>query len=87
MNQKQNHTNERVNVPLPPHCSLRSIRYLGACSPTQHMTAIADFDEGVRALLIDKDNQPAWTPPTLEGVSEPTVDALFAEIRHGKPVF
>eukprot|EP00903_Cladosiphon_okamuranus_P006654 g6497.t1 len=53
----------------------------------QHMMTVADFDEGVRALLIDKDNRPAWAPPTLEGVSEATVDALFAEIRHGKPIF
>lgn len=54
---------------------------------TQHMMTIADFDEGVRALLIDKDKQPAWSPPTLEGVSEAAVEALFAEIRHGNTVF
>ena len=54
---------------------------------TQHMMTISDFDEGVRALLVDKDNQPAWSPPTLEGVSGAMVDILFSEIRHGTPVF
>ena len=36
-----------------------------------------DFREGVRALLIDKDNSPQWDPPTPEGVDEEMIDVLF----------
>lgn len=33
--------------------------------------------EGVRALVVDKDNQPAWNPVSLEAVEESQVMALF----------
>ena len=39
-----------------------------------------DFREGVRALLIDKDNEPRWNPPTPEGVTDEMLDALFAPL-------
>jgi enoyl-CoA hydratase len=39
-----------------------------------------DFREGVRALLIDKDNNPLWDPPTPEGVSDEMLDVLFAAL-------
>jgi enoyl-CoA hydratase len=39
-----------------------------------------DFTEGVRAVIVDKDNKPAWSPDTLEGVSEAMVDAIFAAL-------
>ena len=39
-----------------------------------------DFIEGVRALLIDKDNQPQWDPATPEEVSDRMLDDLFAPL-------
>ena len=36
-----------------------------------------DFREGVRAVLVDKDNAPRWNPPTLGGVTEQALDAIF----------
>src|SRR5205085_8077567 len=41
-----------------------------------------DFREGVRALLIDKDNSPQWDPPTPELVDDEMLDVLFAPL-HG----
>ena len=37
-----------------------------------------EFQEGVRALLIDKDNQPAWHFPKLEQVEPETIESFFA---------
>jgi enoyl-CoA hydratase len=39
-----------------------------------------DFAEGVRAVLIDKDNAPRWNPPTPEGVSPEMLDEIFAPL-------
>lgn len=39
-----------------------------------------DFIEGVRALLIDKDQKPAWDPATPEGVTDSMIDLMFAPL-------
>ena len=39
-----------------------------------------DFLEGVRALIIDKDNSPKWDPPTPEAVTDDWIDAIFAPL-------
>ena len=39
-----------------------------------------DFAEGVRAVIVDKDNAPHWHPPHLEGVTDKLLDAVFAPL-------
>jgi enoyl-CoA hydratase len=39
-----------------------------------------DFREGVRALLIDKDNAPQWEPATPEEVTDEMLDVLFTPL-------
>jgi enoyl-CoA hydratase/carnithine racemase len=36
-----------------------------------------DFIEGVRAMIIDKDNKPHWRPSRVADVTEASVDAIF----------
>ncbi|HEX7656827.1 MAG TPA: enoyl-CoA hydratase/isomerase family protein [Sphingomonas sp.] len=39
-----------------------------------------DFLEGVRAVIIDKDNAPQWDPSTPEGVTDHVIDQIFAAL-------
>jgi enoyl-CoA hydratase len=39
-----------------------------------------DFIEGVRAVIIDKDNAPNWDPAKLEDVSDAMLDEIFAPL-------
>jgi len=44
-----------------------------------------DFVEGVRALLVDKDNAPHWDPVTPEGVTDHMLDTIFAPLAPDMP--
>ena len=50
--------------------------YAVACRVVQR----PDFVEGVRALIVDKDNAPRWEPATVEGVSDHMIDRIFAPL-------
>ena len=39
-----------------------------------------DFLEGVRAVIVDKDNAPRWDPATPEGVTDHVLDQIFAPL-------
>jgi hypothetical protein len=39
-----------------------------------------DFAEGVRALLVDRDNKPVWNPDSLDKVTDASIDEYFREL-------
>ena len=41
---------------------------------------LPDFAEGVRAVIVDKDNTPRWNPATPEGVTDEMIEAIFAPL-------
>ena len=43
-----------------------------------------DFAEGVRAVIVDKDNAPKWDPATPEDVSDELIESIFAPLPAGQ---
>lgn len=46
-----------------------------------HVVQRHDFLEGVRAVIVDKDNAPQWNPATAEDVSGHLIDQIFAPLK------
>lgn len=44
-----------------------------------------DFQEGVRAVIIDKDGAPRWRPEGLDGVGADLLDSIFAPLLPHEP--
>jgi enoyl-CoA hydratase len=51
-----------------------ALEYRLAC----RIISTPDFQEGVRAVVVDKDNAPKWAPARLEDVTDEMLDRLFA---------
>jgi enoyl-CoA hydratase len=63
----------------------RQTRTLEECLVWEYRAALEvfrsdDFREGVRAAVIDKDRNPRWSPPYIEGVTPEMLAPYFAEI-------
>src|SRR5690606_28162028 len=58
------------------HLSLREVLELDLVLARQYQRR-HDFPEGVRALLIDKDRRPTWSPDRFEAVGPELVAAHF----------
>ena len=78
----------RARSPFAVHVAMRALR---SAEHLSHSEVLAqdlflsakvlpvDFAEGVRALLIDKDNTPEWRHERLEDVPQEMVDAVFQD--------
>ena len=66
----------RLLAKMPPSDSVSEALQLDfqiAC----RMMRRSDFSEGVRAVLIDKDNAPSWSPNNISSITENEIDTIF----------
>jgi enoyl-CoA hydratase/carnithine racemase len=49
-------------------------------SMVRHCFKHGEVLEGVRALVVDKDNAPQWSPPSMDQVSDELVQGFFKEV-------
>jgi enoyl-CoA hydratase len=80
----------RTKSPLSMKLALRQVRLGGmldfdTCMRTEFRIVSRvvrghDTFEGIRAVIVDKDQAPRWQPPTLEAVSAAEVERHFAPL-------
>jgi enoyl-CoA hydratase len=80
----------RTKAPLSLKLTLAQMRRGRAWSFAECMTAefrmvsrvvySQDFQEGIRAVIIDKDNHPRWRPATLAEIAAPDLERYFAPL-------
>lgn len=80
----------RAKSPISLHIALRQMREgvkvnFDECMRIEYRIVNrvlkgVDFYEGVRALIIDKDNQPQWTHRNLDAVTEVEIDSYFVTL-------
>jgi enoyl-CoA hydratase/carnithine racemase len=54
-----------------PECLKMEFRMMMQCMANN------DFKEGIRAVLVDKDNAPRWSPASMDSVSADLVESYF----------
>jgi enoyl-CoA hydratase len=84
----------RTKSPLSLKLALAQVRRGAACDfatcMRMEMRIVSrvieghDFYEGVRAVIVDKDNKPQWNPPQLAQVSAQDVERHFAPLDGGE---
>jgi len=47
----------------------------------------SDFFEGIRAVLVDKDHAPTWSPDSLAGVTDDLIQSAFDPLPEGELTF
>lgn len=88
----------RAKCPMTLKVALRQLREGGAMTRFEdnmrmefrlgsRLVRRADFIEGVRAVIIDKDNAPKWSPSDVSDIRDPDVDAIFAPLETGELTF
>ena len=84
----------RTKSPQACKVALRQLRDSLACKTfaenmvmeyriASRVIVLPDFAEGVRAVIVDKDNAPKWNPAKPEAITDALIDAIFAPLGAG----